>query len=62
MKDDPITLRTLSKARDAWMYRNPRSLDVVVEVEDIDGRYLGTATVRIMRKQIEEWIERSNKP
>jgi hypothetical protein len=55
LKNDPLTVRVLSKATDSWMYENSRSLDIVVEM-------LGhpTTTVRVTRAQIDAWIRRSD--
>lgn len=35
---------------EAWSYANPKSTDVVVEVHDKGGDWVGTVTVRVRRE------------
>jgi hypothetical protein len=56
----PKKARAHHNVREAWYYENPGSIDVVVEVADHNGNYLGTGTVRIMRRELFDWIERTS--
>lgn len=57
-KSTPLTKTT----REGWFYTNPNSLDVVVEVQNAQGTYLGTGQVRIYRRQLKAWAAAQEKP
>ncbi len=48
----PLTKTTL----EGWFYTNPNSLDVVIEVQNAQGEYLGTGQVRIYRRQLARFL------
>lgn len=52
--------RTLSPS--AWFYEEEGGLEVVVQLHDMAGNYLGTTTTKVPWRQIRVSLERRDRP